>query len=762
MSDESIGRMLADVRRADLLAPDWVLNLFRFRIVGIEVTQAIQYYSAASHLTDPADRGANNAVRLIARKPAWVRVYVRAPYVQVGLPAANIPGVTGTLEVSRRTFGFFYGSGLILPPQAPGTVTARSAPAYATERGTLAYSLNFIVPADSMCGHLRFRATVQTPAGASDVMSIFLDVTLEQRLRLAGIMVSYNGPASSAPGAPNLTLPAPTLADLQTCAATTLTLFPVRSAGTYRTAGSVAWTLPLTDAPSCPGCCTPNWVALNTAVDAQRTADGNRTDVLYYGLMAPGIPMGPIIGCNTGGVSTGSATNGMTMAHELGHACGLPHAPCGTPGDPNYPAYEPYDPTGTPQASIGEYGLDVTNGSIASPTTFKDMMAYCGPRWISLYNYGRLTDHAALDPRRICEDNIWWRDYIRWDPFVIPEKWLPDPPPDPLLDRVKPHMERVISILGVMHGPGRVEITSVMRVDAEPTIRGGRQSKISAQLVAPDGRVVSESAVHELRAYACGTCGCKDEAGVSYPMMFQAFLTDVDEGEALRLLEGEKTLWQRSASKTRPRVSEFTAKLRRQRQTGRKKTPSRLVLDLAWEARCAGEAQSEAFVQWSADRGKNWYALGSLLRGNAATVEAASLPAGRVDLRLLVSDGFYTAPGRTISVEIPAQALAVSIMSPRPGGTVVAGQTMRLWGAVTTGRENEDYAEAKVTWAIDGKKVTDVLDGFVTVPQKGRHRATLEVVFGDQRGRAEVDFESVRVPSIEELERDEEKRSGGS
>jgi hypothetical protein len=748
MAEESIGRTLAEGRLADL-PPDFN-RLFRFRIVGIEVTQAIQYYSAASHLTDPADRGADNAVRLIAGKPAWVRVYVRG-----GLFATDIPGVTGTLEVSRRKLGFFYGNGLVLPPQPPGIVTARSAPPYATERGTLAYSLNFIVPADSMCGHLRFRANIQTPAGASDAMMIFLDVTFEQRLRLAGIMVSYNGPASTAPGAPNLTLAAPTLANLQTCAATTLNLFPVRSAGTYRTAGSVAWTLPLTDAPSCPGCCTPNWIALNTAVDAQRTADGNRTDVLYYGLMAPGIPMGPIIGCNTGGVSTGSANDGMTMAHELGHACGLPHAPCGTPGDPNYPAYEPYDPTATPQASIGEYGLNVTNGSILSPTTFKDMMAYCGPRWISLYNYGRLTNNAALDPRRVCEDHIWWSDYVVGDPLLIPEKWLPDPPPDPLRNRVRTHMERVISILGVMHGPGRVEVTSVMRVDAEPSIRGVRKSDISAQLVDVDDRVVSESAVHELRAYACGTCGCKDEAGGSYPLMFQAFLADIDQGTALRLMEGGKVLWQRSAPKTRPRVSSFTAKLRRQPQTARLKTSTGLILDLAWEARCASETESAAVVQWSADRGNTWYALGSLLRGGGATLEVGSLPSGRIDLRLLVSDGFYTALSKMISITIPMQPLAVSIMSPQPGGTVIAGQTMRLWGAATTGREHEDYSEARVTWAIDGKKVTNVLDGFVTVPREGRHRVTLEVVYGRQRGRAEVDFESIRLPSLEELGREE-------
>jgi hypothetical protein len=746
--DDPRTRLMEAASLRDILLEDWFLDRFRFRIVGIEVTQAIQFYSAASHLTDPADRGADNSVRLIAGKPAWVRVYVRA-----GWRSADIPGVTGTLQVSQRAFGFFYPPGALLSPQPPGTVTARSAPPYATERGTLAYSLNFIIPSNAMCGHLRLVATVQTPGGASDTMTIFVDVTLEQRLRLAGIMVSYNGPTSTAPGAPILNLPAPTLADLQNTAATTLLMFPVRSTGTYRTAGTVNWTLPLTDPPSCPGCCTPNWVALNTAVDAQRTADGNRTDVLYYGLMAPGIPMGPIIGCNTGGVSTGSANDGLTMAHELGHACGFAHAPCGTPGDPNYPAYEPYDPAATPQASIGEYGLNISNGSIPSPGSFKDMMAYCGPRWISLYNYGRLVNHASLDPRQICEDRPWWREYVEWDPFVIPEKWLPDPPPDPLINRVRPHMERVISLLGVIHGPGRVEVTSVMRVEAEPTIRGGQRTMLSAQLVGPDGRVMAESAVLGLRAHGCGTCGCKDEEGTSYPMTFQALLGDLDDGAALRIVEGEKTLWDRSAAKSRPRVTEFDAKVRRRRPSSRSRATEGLFVEATWQARCAADTQSEAVIQWSADRGKTWYALGSVLRGGSATLDARSLPSGRVDLRLLVSDGFYTVRAKPVSVNVPPQPPALTIMAPRPGGTVIAGETMRMWAALTIpGREDVKGSEVKAAWFIDDKQVAETLDAFVTVPRAGKHRARLTVVVGRQRASAEVSFQSVRVPSDRELE----------
>ena len=47
-------------------------------ISGVEVTQSIQYYQSALHLTDPTDHRADNAVRLVANKPAWVRVYAQS------------------------------------------------------------------------------------------------------------------------------------------------------------------------------------------------------------------------------------------------------------------------------------------------------------------------------------------------------------------------------------------------------------------------------------------------------------------------------------------------------------------------------------------------------------------------------------------------------------------------------------------------------------------------------------------------------------
>ena len=52
-------------------------RLYGLHIEGIEVTQSIQHYRSEAHLT-AAGRGPDNTIRLIAGKPAWVRVYIRS------------------------------------------------------------------------------------------------------------------------------------------------------------------------------------------------------------------------------------------------------------------------------------------------------------------------------------------------------------------------------------------------------------------------------------------------------------------------------------------------------------------------------------------------------------------------------------------------------------------------------------------------------------------------------------------------------------
>ncbi len=70
-----------------------------------------------------------------------------------------------------------------------------------------------------------------------------------------------------------------------------------------------------------------------------------------------------------------------TIAHELGHNMNLMHAPCGNPSgiDPAYPHAD---------GTIGDWGYDYWQ-SLVAPWAYRDLMSYCGPRWISGYHFNK-------------------------------------------------------------------------------------------------------------------------------------------------------------------------------------------------------------------------------------------------------------------------------------------------------------------------------------------------------------------------------------
>ena len=88
----------------------------------------------------------------------------------------------------------------------------------------------------------------------------------------------------------------------------------------------------------------------------------------------------------TPGFVSASSLHGLVIAHELGHNFSLGHAPCGTAGEADYPY---------PDGTIGAWGYDILQERLVSPDTY-DLMTYCGPKWISDYNFNRALSFRVL------------------------------------------------------------------------------------------------------------------------------------------------------------------------------------------------------------------------------------------------------------------------------------------------------------------------------------------------------------------------------
>jgi len=145
------------------------------------------------------------------------------------------------------------------------------------------------------------------------------------------------------------------------------------------------------------------WASLLNEIVTLRRMNDAETNEYYYGVFSPAdslqqyCGMGCVAGMSnlaqTPRDSSARASIGLgfpgemaasTMAHEVGHAHGREHAPCGLGGQPSDPGY-PYS-----SGQIGVWGYDVVTQDLWHPDRTKDIMSYCTPLWISDYTYNGL------------------------------------------------------------------------------------------------------------------------------------------------------------------------------------------------------------------------------------------------------------------------------------------------------------------------------------------------------------------------------------
>lgn len=338
-------------------------------ITGLEITQAIQR--------------ADNSVPLVANRNTVVRVFAEAP---VGGPINN---VVVRLTAVRN------GSTIGQMNSAPTTI-----PVDAT-RDSFNSTVNFQLPAGWLSGNVNLTATIDPdntiPEADENNNSISRTMNFntvpDLQVRIVPINYTHTGP--TAPGF----YPAQSVDYISDWL---MRAYPI---------GNVQITM------RSPYNFTGNLQDINSWANDSQTGLLNKmrelkvfdgysldTPVVYYAFVP--ISNGSTrwffngyagigwiggresVGLNLMGFWPADET-GKLAAHEIGHNMGRRHAPCGVSGqtDPDYPYAG---------ASIGEYGLDISEGVFWSPTTAVDFMSYCNPAWISDYTYiGIYNDQRA-------------------------------------------------------------------------------------------------------------------------------------------------------------------------------------------------------------------------------------------------------------------------------------------------------------------------------------------------------------------------------
>lgn len=151
-----------------------------------------------------------------------------------------------------------------------------------------------------------------------------------------------------------------------------------------------------------------NWSTLLDQIRSKRASDAPADDIYYFGLLKPAATLREYCqnGCTAGisyvvdtsrsaadfragcGLAYADETSASTMAHELGHAHGREHAPCGvSPFDGNYPYSG---------GLIGSWGYDARSATLQDPSDVTDIMSYCNPQWASDYTFQGFLERIAL------------------------------------------------------------------------------------------------------------------------------------------------------------------------------------------------------------------------------------------------------------------------------------------------------------------------------------------------------------------------------
>lgn len=342
-------------------------------LAGLEMYQTLRVPLVESGAVAP------RTLPLMANKPSLLRVFVRP---------------TGSWS-PRAVMAFVRIEG----NEGLQTFSAEATVSGASSVETASSTLNVVIPREALTAGASVSVTLAVPGGTGGELAHFprdgsqLDLQLLTSGVLDVVIVPIRYDADGSGRLPDVSEGA-----LEALKQQLLSMWPVTDV-TFRVRDVVGTSNAI--APTSG----QSWSNLLGGLGNLRQSDGAAQEEYYLGLVAPSASYREFCsrGCIAGiaplntrnaqsqryGLSLGygDESSRFTAIHELGHAHGRPHAPCGGASG----AENSFPHAG---GNVGVWGYDFRNRTLHNPTT-KDFMGYCNPQWVSDWSYLRLRERVV-------------------------------------------------------------------------------------------------------------------------------------------------------------------------------------------------------------------------------------------------------------------------------------------------------------------------------------------------------------------------------
>ena len=634
----------------------------------------------------------NNSVDLVAGKRTYVRVHTHSP-VAVADVYASLTG--------RR--GWYFLAPTLSPGNPGSDITVRVSP----DRGQINDSFWFELPSSwTNAGSLTLTARLDPNNVKNDldrtdnVRSVTVNFLPTPPLRLRLMNVQYTSGGSTYLESSN---------HLDSLESWLRRAYPIsqllvtRQTFVYPTNG-----LPNVDTLN-------SYLAFAKLIRIIFSGEDGR--VVYYGVVddgggfmrgkAAGIPgsvaSGPS-GSDSWGWDYDGSYNDWYGGHEIGHTRNRYHAEfCGAGGGTAYPyANGRISPALTGDTAI--YGFDIETRAIYSPN-WKDVMTYCSNQWISDFTYEGIRDYlvgqggaaAASEPEMMAASSF------------LAIGGMAD------LDSYTATLDNVylISQDNILPAPDPGDWTIAL-VD-------GKNNDLASYPFAPD----------ELT----------DHEGSSRLAIIAEVVPWTDGTVRVEIRYQGSVAASRAASGNAPGVT-LDAPAGGKLDNG--------PFQVSWTGSDVDGDALKYSLLYSRDGGSNWQTLATDLTTTSLELNTDQLPGGVGLLRVVVSDGFFSAYATSDPIAMPLHAPTAQVVLPTPEQVFFASQPVTLQGSGYD-LEDETLGDDAFAWtsSIDGSLGTGATLNTAEL-STGTHVITLQVT--DSNGMSAQAQTTIQVVAEDTVE----------